>query len=220
MFRRALAILAGAVLICTTIAIDNADAFRGGGRGGGGFRGGAVAVRGGGFRGGGAYRGGPSRYAAEHIVAVPTAAAAIGPPTGPAPIAVPGTAPIAATGMAWARRPSALRRPEPPTTATIAAATTPTATTSAGTEPRRRTARHRDGFPCPPGVAPSVRFRDLLSNQDASRRRTASDRSGRAFSPTRARRHPMSSNTRLAARSTRLIYHTPRVRLAACEETG
>jgi hypothetical protein len=56
MFRRALAILAGAVLISTTIAIDNADAFRGG-RGGGGFRGGAVAVRGGGFRGGG-YRGG------------------------------------------------------------------------------------------------------------------------------------------------------------------
>ena len=48
MFRRALAILAGAVLISTTIAIDNADAFRGGGRGGGGFRGGGVAVRGGG----------------------------------------------------------------------------------------------------------------------------------------------------------------------------
>src|SRR5262249_15244810 len=72
MLKKTLAILAGAFLFASTVAIDTADARRGGGAGyrgggaavrGGGYRGGAVAYRGGAYRGGVAYRGG-ARYGA------------------------------------------------------------------------------------------------------------------------------------------------------------
>lgn len=73
MLKKTLAILAGAFLVASTVAIDTADARRGGGAGyrgggvamrGGGHRGGAVAYRGGAYRGGAvAYRGG-ARYGA------------------------------------------------------------------------------------------------------------------------------------------------------------
>jgi hypothetical protein len=61
MLKKTLAILAGAFLVATTVAIETADARRGGGAG---YRGGGVAARGGAYRGGAvAYRGG-ARYGA------------------------------------------------------------------------------------------------------------------------------------------------------------
>jgi hypothetical protein len=66
MLKKTLAILAGAFLVASTVAIDTADARRGGGAGyrGGGHRGGAVAYRGGAYRGGAVADRGGARYGA------------------------------------------------------------------------------------------------------------------------------------------------------------